>query len=121
MNTFTRSDSVTFSIIGLLALSVLSFLVLPSLASAAAVSVTSVTATSSNVYTNTGFATTTRVTTGDQVRYQLTLGGTPLIAPQINILNMGSTTMSGSAGAWFYSTTTVTLWTEGAVPFYITV
>lgn len=110
--------SVFFAMLALtLALSSL----VPLHASAAAVSVTSITATSSNVYTNTGFATTSRVTTGDQVRYQLTLGGTPLITPQINIFNMGSTTMSGSAGAWFYSTTSVTVWTEGPVTFYMSV
>ena len=47
-------------------------LITPQLASAAAVTASSLTATSSNVYVNTGFATTTRVAVGDEVRYQLT-------------------------------------------------
>lgn len=96
---------------------VAALLIVPGFASAAAVTASSLTATSSNVYVNSGFATTTRVTTGDQVRYQLTTSGTPLIAPQINIFSMGSTTMSGSGTNWFYSTTSVSIWTEGAVTF----
>lgn len=95
--------------------------VIPELAAAAAVSVTSVTATSTNVYVNTGFATTSRVTTGDTVNYQLNLGGTPLLAPQINIFNMGSTTMTGSGASWHYATTSVTAWTEGPITFFISV
>ena len=96
---------------------VLSLALMPRAASATAVGVTSITATSSNVYTNTGLATTSRVTTGDGVHYQLTLGGTPLIAPQINIFLMGSTTMSGSGTTWFYATTSASVWTEGPVTF----
>jgi len=102
----------------------LSLSLVPRLALAAAVSVTSVTATSSNVYTNTGFATTSRMTSGDSLRVQLNLGGTPLVDPQINIFNLGSTTMTGAAGSWYYSTSSVAtqaLWTEGAIAFYITV
>ncbi len=90
---------------------------LPHIASAAAVTLTTITATSTPAYVNTGFATTTRAKTGDTVQYQLTLSGTPLIAPQINIFNMGSTTMSGGAAAWFYATTTTAVWTEGPVTF----
>src|SRR3989344_6804991 len=100
----------------------LSLSLVPRLALAAAVSVTSVTATSSNVYTNTGFATTSRMTSGDSLRVQLNLGGTPLVDPQINIFNLGSTTMTGAAGSWYYSTSSVAtqaLWTEGAIAFYI--
>lgn len=78
------------------------------------------TATSTPAYTNTGFATTTRAKVGDTVQYQLTLSGTPLITPVINILGMGSTTMSGSTNKWYYATTTTSDWTEGPVPFYVT-
>ncbi len=111
-------DSIIVAILTVLAVAVIfSFAFMPRLASAVAVNVTSVTATSSNVYVNTGFATTSRVTTGDEVKYQLNLGGTPLISPQINIFSMGSTTMSGSGASWFYSTTSVTAWTEGPITF----
>ena len=92
---------------------------LPAAASASAVSVTGLTATSTNVYVNTGLATTTRVATGDTVHFQLDLGGTPLIAPQINIFGMGSTTMSGAGAHWFYASTSVTAWTEGPLSFQI--
>lgn len=95
--------------------------VMPRIVSAAAVSVTSVTATSTNAYVNTGLATTTRVATGDTVNYQLNLGGTPLIAPQINIFDMGSTTMTGSGTSWRYATTSASAWTEGALTFKISV
>lgn len=88
---------------------------------AAAVSVTSITATSTPVYVNTGLATTSRAKVGDVVHFQLNLGGTPLIAPQINIFGMGSTTMSGSAAAYFYATTTASAWTEGPIAFKISV
>lgn len=96
---------------------VFSFAIMPRTASAAVVTLSSATSTSTPVYVNTGFATTTRATTGDTVQYQLNLSGTPLIAPKINIFNMGSTTMSGSASSWYYSTTTAVLWTEGPVTF----
>lgn len=99
----------------------LSYAAAPRPASAAVVNVTSVTATSTNLYENTGFATTSRVTTGDTVNYQLTLSATPWIAPQINIFSMGSTTMSGSGANWFYSTTSAVAWTEGPVTFRISV
>ena len=116
-----RTSSLDTTILGVIvvlgAACILSLTLVPRLTSAAAVSVTSITATSTNVYVNTGLATTSRVTTGDAVNYQLTLGGTPLIAPQINVFLMGSTTMSGSGANWFYATTSVTAWTEGAVTF----
>src|SRR3989344_7866126 len=114
-------NTILGMLVAIVAMIALSSAFMPRIASAAAVSVTSVTATSSNVYVNTGFATTSRVTTGDSVKYQLNLGGTPLIAPQINIFSMGSTTMSGSAGSWFYSTTSVTVWTEGSITFLMSV
>ena len=113
-------DNATFGalvVLGVACILALALALVPRLTSAAAVSVTSITATSTNVYVNTGFATTSRVTTGDGVNYQLTLGGTPLIAPQINVFLMGSTTMSGAGVNWFYATTSVTAWTEGAVTF----
>lgn len=111
-------DNVILAILVVLgAACILSLSLMARLASAAAVSVTSITATSTNVYVNTGFATTSRVTTDDTVNYQLTLGGTPLIAPQINVFLMGSTTMSGAGANWFYATTSVTAWTAGAVTF----
>lgn len=109
----------TFAVLS--AVFIFSIALMPRMASAAAVTVTSVTATSTNVYVNTGFATTTRVATGDTVNYQLNLGATPLIAPQINIFNMGSTTMSGAAGSWYYATTSASAWTEGAVTFKMSV
>src|SRR3989344_5031338 len=100
----TRSlDSTLLIISGLVVLGfvfVYSFLLLPNVTSAAAVSVTSLTATSTNVYVNTGFATTSRVTTGDDVNFQLTLDDTPLVDPEINIFLMGSTTTAGSATSW---------------------
>lgn len=99
---------------------ILSF-TLPRTASAAAVALVSVTATSTPAYTNTGLATTTRATTDDTVQYQLTLDGTPLVDPEINIFGMGSTTMSGSATDWFYATTSAATWTDGPVAFQISV
>src|SRR3989344_5915124 len=120
-------DSVLLTIITISGFVVLGFafvyslLLLPNVASAAAVGVTSVTATSTNVYVNTGFATTSRVTTGDDVNYQLNLDATPWVEPQINIFSMGSTTMTGNGASWFYSTTSVTAWTEGPITFQISV
>lgn len=122
MNLFTSRSLATLGVfVGVLA-GALSLA--PQSASAAAVSLVSVTATSTPAYTNTGFATTTRAKVGDTIQYQLTLGGTPLVAPQINIFNAGSTTMSGAATAWYYATTTTSngsVWAESAVPFYITI
>jgi hypothetical protein len=84
--------------------------------------ISALTATSTPAYTNTGFATTTRATTGDAVHYQLTLDGTPLVDPQINISSMGSTTMSGSGVNWYYSTTTISgSLSNGAIPFKVSV
>ena len=98
---------------------ILSFALMSRPAFATTLTASVLTATSSNAYTNTGFATTSRVTTGDQVRYQLTTSGTPQLTPEINIFSMGSTTMSGSGTNWNYSTTSVTAWTEGAITFQI--
>src|SRR3989344_593449 len=108
------NNAIFGALVVLGAVCILALALVPRLTSAAAVSATSVTATSTNVYVNTGFATTSRVTTGDDVNYQLTLDGTPLIAPQINVFLMGSTTMSGAGVNWFYATTSVTAWTAGA-------
>jgi hypothetical protein len=122
MNLFrTRSldNTILVASVILTAAVILSFALMSQPTSAATLTASTLTATSSNVYTNTGFATTSRVTTSDQVRYQLTTSGTPQLTPEINIFNMGSTTMSGSATNWFYSTTSVTAWTEGAITFRI--
>lgn len=102
---------------------VCSVVIAPRSASATAVTITAggLTSTSTPVYTNPGLATTTRATTGDTVQYQLTLDGTPLVAPQINIFSMGSTTMSGAATAWYYATTTAAAWSNGLVSFKISV
>lgn len=110
-----RNALIAFAL--LLAAVFASVALLPRMTFAAALSVSAFTATSTNVYVNTGFATTTRVATGDTVNYQLTLSGTPLIAPQINVFLMGSTTMTGSGVNWRYSTTSVAAWTEGAITF----
>jgi len=118
----TRCDAVVLYGLFALGLAVMFlFALVPHRASAAEVTLTTVTSTSTPVYTNTGLATTTRATTGDTVQYQLTLSGTPLIDPQINIFSMGSTTMSGSGANWYYSTTTASNWTESAVTFRISV
>lgn len=98
----------------------------PSHVQASAVSVSAFTATSTPAYVNTGFATTTRAKVGDTIQYQLTTtGGPPLIAPQINILNTGSTTMSsGGANSWYYATTTTanaSVWNDGPVTFKVSV
>ncbi len=122
MKPLFSARSLNSVIVGAVCVALLAVLIaMPRIASAAAVSVTSVTATSTNVYVNTGFATTTRVATGDTVNYQLNLGGTPLIAPQINIFNMGSTTMTGSGASWFYATTSASAWTEGSITFLLSV
>ncbi len=105
--------------IGLALLVGLSLGVAPHFVSAAAVSLTSITSTSTPVYVNTGFATTSRATTGDGVNYQLTLDATPWQAPKINIFAMGSTSFSGSGTNWYYATTTSSTWTEGAVSFQV--
>lgn len=101
------------------------FFVLPNIAAAAAVTVSAFTATSTPAYTNTGLATTTRAKVGDTIQYQLTLsGGAPLVAPQINIFNTGSTTMTGSGVNWFYATTTTantSVWANGLVSFRVSV
>src|SRR3989344_2140638 len=118
----TRSlNNTILGVLVILGIAVILSSALPRMASAAAVALVSVTATSTPAYTNTGLATTTRATTDDTVQYQLTLNGTPLIAPQINIFSMGSTTMSGSATDWFYSTTTASTWTDGLVTFQMSV
>ncbi|MDB5244793.1 MAG: hypothetical protein JWN18_663, partial [Parcubacteria group bacterium] len=97
----------------------------PKSAHAAAVTVSALTATSTPAYSNTGFATTTRAKVGDTIQYQLTLsGGAPLVAPQINILGKGSTTMSGATTNWYYATTTTSnssVWNDGLVSFQISV
>ncbi len=113
----------TFALAALLVLgaaTVLAFTMMPRMASAAPVTFTSATSTvTAHAYTNTGFATTTRAGIGDTVRFQLNLGATPWQAPQINIYGMGTTTMSGSAGKWTYSTTSASAWTTGTVNFYM--
>jgi len=104
---------------------IFSFALMPHRASAAAVAVSALTATSTPAYANPGLATTTRAKVGDTIQYQLTLtGGAPLVAPQINILSTGSTTMSGSDVNWFYATTTTSnasVWNDGLVTFKISV
>lgn len=117
LSSHSLDNTILRVLVALCAVLVLSFALMPRLASAAAVSVTAFTATSTNVYVNTGFATTSRVTTDDTVNYQLTLDGTPLIAPEINVFLMGSTTMSGSGTNWYYSTTSAAVWTEGLITF----
>lgn len=105
----------------MLVLALAALLSLPHVTHAAAVSVTAFTATSTPVYVNTGLATTSRAKVGDTVQFQLTLSGTPLIAPQINIFQMGSTTMSGSGASYWYATTTTSVWTEGPIAFRVSV
>lgn len=117
---------VPFGTLALCGIAVMCFFTLmPRFAHAAAVTVSAVTATTTPAYTNTGFATTTRAKVGDTIQYQLTLsGGAPLVAPQINILGTGSTTMSGSTVNWFYATTTTSntsVWNDGPVTFKISV
>lgn len=74
--------------------------------------------TLSSLFATSTNATTTFATTGNAVRFQLNLSGTPLIAPTINILNMGTTSFSGTGANWTYSTTTPSSWSQGAVTFY---
>lgn len=88
------------------------FALLPADAFAAAITLTNATTTSSN-------ASSTLAKVGDTVTYQLNLSGTPsaTTTPVINILSMGTTSMSGSGAVWTYSTTTTSAWTTGAIPF----
>lgn len=112
------TTSIPSAAIALSAVFIFSIALMPSTANAATFAFTSATATSTNVvYVNPGLATTTRVTTGDTVHYQLNLAGTPWVAPQIDIFAMGSVPMSGSAGSWYYATTTSSDWIEGPVTF----
>lgn len=83
----------------------------PRSASASVITLTSATTSSSN-------ASTTLAKVGDTVSFQLNLSGTPWQAPTINILNMGTTSFSGSGAAWTYSTTTTSAWSNGAVTFF---
>jgi hypothetical protein len=107
----------------LLVMSACSLSVWPHQAHASAVSISGgFTATSTNVYVNTGFATSTRVATGDAVNFQLNLSGTPWVTPQINLFGMGSTSFTGGSGAhWVYATTTTSAWTEGLLSFLVSV
>lgn len=109
--------SIPSAVIALSAVFIFSIALMPRAANAATFAFTSATATSTNVYVNPGLATTTRVTTGDTVHYQLNLAGTPWIAPRIDIFSMGPVPMSGSAGSWYYATTTSSDWIEGPVTF----
>ncbi len=102
--------SIALAALAVLALLV-SFAAAPHRARAAALTLSTATTTSSN-------ASTTLAKVGDTVSYRIVLSGTPWEAPKINILNMGTTTMSGSGTAYIYSTTTTSAWTNGAVPFY---
>jgi len=91
-----------------------SIALIPQSASAAAVTLTNATTSSSN-------ASSTLIKVGQTLSFQLNLSATPAAtsSPVINIFGMGSTTMSGSGGAWTYSTTSVSAWTEGNVTFYM--
>ncbi len=56
---------------------------------------------------------------GDTVAFQFLANGSVWTAPQISVLNMGTTTMSGSGTSWTYSTTSTSGWTAGSVSFFI--
>ncbi|MEK7612575.1 MAG: chitobiase/beta-hexosaminidase C-terminal domain-containing protein [Patescibacteria group bacterium] len=86
----------------------------PEKAHAAALTVVAATTTSNN-------ASTTLAKVGNTYRVGLNLSGTPVATstPVINIQNMGTSTMSGSGAWWFYSTTTTSVWNDGAVVFKI--
>lgn len=66
-------------------------------------------------------ASTTLAKVGDSIRFILTLtNGVPTSTPTIDINGSASTTMSGSAGVYTFSTTTTTNFTEGQpVPYVI--
>lgn len=92
----------------------LALLVAPHQAHAAIRVLTTATSTSNN-------ASTTVAKVGDTVLFQLNLDGgvSATNTPMISVLNMGTTTMTGSAGAsaWTYSTTSVSGWSNGSVTF----
>lgn len=64
-------------------------------------------------------ASTTLAKVGNTISFQFNASGNVWTAPQISILNMGTTTMTGSNAAWTYSTTTTSGWTDGSVTFFI--
>ena len=101
-----------FSLSLIVFVALMAIVVIPNHASATAVTVVTATTTSSN-------ASTTLAKVGNTVQFGINVSGTPLIAPQINIFGMGSTTFSGSGAWWNYSTTSVSVWTAGAITFSI--
>lgn len=112
MNVLLRRDFIVVFVI--VTSSFLLMLLMPHNADAAIRSAINATSTSNN-------ASTTLAKTGDIVSFQLNLDGgvSATNTPVINIRNMGTTTMSGSAGGalWLYSTTTTTGWPEGNATF----
>jgi len=96
--------AVVFLVLGLM----------PQHASAVTRTLTNATSTSNN-------ASTTLAKVGDIVSFQLNLDGgvSATNTPVINIRSMGTTTMTGSAGAaaWTYSTTSTSGWSDGSVTF----
>ncbi|HEY4527012.1 MAG TPA: FN3 associated domain-containing protein [Candidatus Paceibacterota bacterium] len=117
MNYFISIDSIgrNFALATILFATCFSALALmPQSASAATRTLTNATSTSNN-------ASTTLAKVGDIVSFQLDLDGgvSATNTPVINIRSMGTTTMTGSAGAaaWTYSTTTTSGWSNGTTTF----
>lgn len=111
MRTLLRRDIAAKIVLASFALLVL---VLPHDAAAATRTAVNATSTSNN-------ASSTLAKTGDIVSFQLNLDGgvSATNTPVISVLNLGTTTMTGTAGGtvWLYSTTSTTGWPEGNVTF----
>ena len=110
MQTLTQRATIMF-VLGI-ALALFALTIPRPTHAAAALVVSTATSTSNN-------ASTTLATTANTVSFQLNANGNVWTAPQISVLNMGTTTMSGSNANWTYSTTSVSGWTEGNVTFFI--
>lgn len=107
-----RSEATTIVVAALMAFFL--FMLMPQSVFAANRAATNATSTSNN-------ASTTLSKTGDVISFQLNLDGgvSATNTPVISIRNMGTTTMTGTAGAalWLYSTTTTSGWPEGNATF----